>query len=97
MENWFRFSGIKCGGNYFSPVSVEKETDKTIKINGKRGRVNKISSYECYFPTFLSAKSYALDRSNQKILSLELRLSDERAKRDAIMAEEEKDVKEYNR
>ncbi|MDD4390219.1 MAG: hypothetical protein PHW03_05385 [Eubacteriales bacterium] len=62
-----------------------------------RGRVNKISSYESYFPTFLAAKSYALNLSNQKILSLELRLSYERAERDAIMAEEEKDVKEYNR
>jgi len=46
-------------------VEVEKETDKSVWINGRRN--SKRSSYENYFDSLLEAKNYLYKRQESRI------------------------------
>jgi hypothetical protein len=69
MSTWYR-----SRWQAIDPVEVERETDSSVFINGRRH--NKITSYECYFPTWEAAKEHLLQEHELKVLDARRRLQD---------------------
>lgn len=50
--------------NQILQVEIDKETDKSVWINGRR--TSKISNYESYHNTFQEAKDYIIERQTKR-------------------------------
>lgn len=65
METWYEAS-LSRWGKRVAPVQVEKSTDKTVTINGRR--CNRLTSdWRCYFPTEKEAWDYLVQRATAKV------------------------------
>jgi len=65
-ETWYRTGGISSG--YILPVQVERFTDHFVFVDEgiSLRRFGRITTYECYFPTFNDAADHLLDEFVRK-------------------------------
>ncbi|MEW8048955.1 MAG: hypothetical protein AB2792_20095 [Candidatus Thiodiazotropha sp.] len=61
-------------GKLIEPVQVEKETDKSVWINGRRSA--KRSDYENYFDSFDDAKAYMTKYAEDALAAARRRLEE---------------------
>jgi hypothetical protein len=71
-ERWYKLSP-SWARERIESVSVEKYTDATVTIKGRRR--SRITSYESYFPTADDAKAEAVRQAERAIESAKLSLA----------------------
>lgn len=75
METWYKVRKYALRGEkQIEPVKVEKSTEKTIIINGKR--INKKSEYDNYFQTYDDAHRFLKTKKYKLVIDLSIRLAE---------------------
>ncbi len=69
-EKWFQTSGRYSPR--ITPVEVERHTDASVWINGRRHA--RISGWECYFPTWKEAHDHLLGEAAARVASARRKL-----------------------
>jgi hypothetical protein len=65
METWFSVTPGVSWGKRVEAVQVEKSTDKTLLVGGRR--VNRMSDYRCFFPTEREAWDHLIQHAQQRV------------------------------